>query len=393
VAAKRPALRQITREPFRSNPNYSLVLADRVPADVRTRLEAADDDVLYGFLLPRDGTGLAPRSVDQDVALLFFTLQEPGPLPAYVATTLGDDCNRVVAELVLDGVLELATGGAFVSGAAAHELIFTCSPRGVGDGMIARLSREALRYAQLLRLGDSRLLSTRLYLYNHLPLTPAFRRHLESLGGTPGFLRLGSGGRRDEFIGKSWKRMTPEVKNGWLAWARSVPRAQAADPQPLYKLYVSPHPEDTPEVLVESAAALATSDAVSFKVGADMHGLLRPDKIVAYFPSLDSLQETASRLEARLAACEAHGVPFTAEAGGGGLLSWGVDPAGRRDGGSLLSESWRLWVTNRLAVAFVAAHAAADADVEPSTFAIDRLRLEGVDTDTWTPSQSMFLAR
>lgn len=388
-----PLLRQIIGETFRSSPSYSLVLADRLPVDARAGLETADDETLYGFLLPRERSGLTPRSVDHDTALLFFTLQEPGPIPRYVEATLGDECNRVVAELVLDGVLELAADGRFVSGATAHELVFDSATSSPGDGTIARLSLDALRYAQLLRLDDSRLLSTRLYLYNHMPLTPAFRRRLRSVGGAPGFLRLGPGGRTEELLARSWKRTTPDVQNGWLAWARSAPRAPGGAASRLYKLYVSPLPEDAPHVLVETAAELALGEAVSFKVGADVHGLLRADKIVAYFTGFDALQQTAARLEGRLAGCAPQGVPFTAEAGGQGLLSWGVDPVGGRDGWSLLPESWRLWVTNRVAVALVAAQAAADATVEPWMFALDRLRLEGVDTETWTPNQTMFLAQ
>ena len=55
-----------------------------------------------------------------------------------------------------------------------------------------------------------------------------------------------------------------------------------------------------------------------------------------------------------------------------------------------MQESWRLWITNRLARALLAARASPAAEIEPWQFALDRVRLEGVDTETWAPSQRMW---
>jgi hypothetical protein len=85
-------------------------------------------------------------------------------------------------------------------------------------------------------------------------------------------------------------------------------------------------------------------------------------------------------------------VPFTAEIAGGGLLSWGVDPPPAVGLGPAAGEgrmSWRLWLTHRLARALIAAVAAAEA-MEPWRFAIERLRLEGIDTDSWTPGGGLW---
>jgi hypothetical protein len=47
-------------------------------------------------------------------------------------------------------------------------------------------------------------------------------------------------------------------------------------------------------------------------------------------------------------------------------------------------ESWRLWVTNRLALALVAAQR--DGGVlEPWQYALARIEFEGIDATTWTP--------
>jgi len=137
-----------------------------------------------------------------------------------------------------------------------------------------------------------------------------------------------------------------------------------------------------------------------WKIGADLAGLLRPDKIVAYFPDFDALARAAQILCERLDGLPAHGVPFTAEIGGGGLLSWGMDPP--RDEALPWSgpESWRIWLANRLARALLDARAQTgtvetdpaplNPPLAPWRFAVERLRLEGVDTDSWTPGALVF---
>ena len=113
---------------------------------------------------------------------------------------------------------------------------------------------------------------------------------------------------------------------------------------------------------------------------------MRPDKIVAYFPSFERLAEAAGAVQSRLGGVPAQGVPFTSEIGGDGLTSWGMDPpASERSWAG--RESWRLWLTHRLARALLAARGVAE---EPWQFALERLRLEGIDTGTWTPAAGLW---
>jgi len=98
-------------------------------------------------------------------------------------------------------------------------------------------------------------------------------------------------------------------------------------------------------------------------------------------------------LKPRLHDCPAHGVPFTAALDDEGLLSWGVDPPASVQ---LLEwqprESWRLWLTNRLANALLTAKRAPATATQrsPWQYALDRVRLEGIDIDTWTPSADVW---
>lgn len=127
-----------------------------------------------------------------------------------------------------------------------------------------------------------------------------------------------------------------------------------------------------------------------WKVGRDVYGLLRPDKIVVYFREFADLQETGASILEKLERCPAHGVPFTAELAGEGLLSWGIDPPMEKHSVPWLErESWRLRICNRLATALLLAKASTRSGISAQRFAMDRLRLEGIDTETWTPTHGL----
>lgn len=374
---------------LRANPLYELVLYDRLVAEERQALAAlASSPGFYGVLRPAAAdSALTAKSVDRDTALLFLTLREPGALPAYVRAALGDGAARTVARLVADGVLEIELDGGFVSGAAAADLLHETSDGKGGTGRLAELSRAALRYGQALAVDDPLLLSWRLYAYNHRPLTPRWKRLLPSREAVERYLGIAPGDDRRKLLDRRW---TPTGSTAWLSWrARSRGTAASAPAAgPTWKLYVSPLPEVLAEGFSAVLEALTDGRATHFKVGADAAGLLRPDKIVAYFPTFERLAAAAETVTRRLDGAPAQGVPFTSEIGAGGLVSWGVDPAD--EGARGPGESWRLWLTQRLARALLSARAAAADGIEPWRFAVDRLRLEGVDTDTWTPGALMW---
>jgi hypothetical protein len=390
----------ILRGTLRANPAYELVLFDRLGDGERELLaKLRGEPGFYGVLRPRAGApagALSVKAVDRDTALLLYTLREPGPLPAYVEELLGHEAGRAVAQFVADGVLEVAQGEAFVSGAAALHLVADGGERPREGGRIAEISRDALRYAEALPIDEALALSARLYGYNCRPLTPHWQRLLPDATAVPGFLGFAAGGPAAALLSRHWAALGPSP--AWLSWraqggtGRDAGRLPAAGP--MYKLYVSPEPEHLADGgFAAIVAALTELRVPQFKVGADAAGLLRADKIVAYFPDFESLARTAHGLAEALAGVPAQGVPFTAEIGGGGLLSWGADPP-RGEGLPWEGQSsWRLWLAHRLARALLAARAGAGGgdsgqgghDVPPWRFALERLRLEGVDTDTWTP--------
>jgi hypothetical protein len=378
--------REILGRGFRANPAFELVLYDRLPPEERKALaELRRDPDFYGILRPRDGAAaLGVKSVDRETALLFLTLREPGPLPSYMEALLGEGALRTVSRLVADGILEVEHGGGFVFGAAALPLFARGDAEAGAAGRLAGISLAALRYGQDLDVDDAFSLSYRLYGYNRRPLTPRWKRLLGDGDAVLAWLGIGPGGRWRQELDRGWETRGPN--EWWLSWHSRAQVDGLTGSGATWKLYISPAPEVLPESFGAILEALAAARAPQFKVGADAWGILRADKIVSYFPSFELLAAAADALASRLSGMPAQGVPFTSEIAGDGLLSWGVDPP--REESAAGGESWRLWLTHRLARALISARSTESA--EPWRFALERVRLEGVDTDTWTPGAMLW---
>ena len=136
--------------------------------------------------------------------LLYLTLTQLGPLPSYLRGGLCKECNRAVAELVLDGVLEILCNGRFVSGSEAYERIYPCAVMGEPGGTLARLTRAALEYAQALDIDDSARLSARLYFYNRIPLSARWMSRCHSEEATAAYLGLD---KHRKQIERQWSKM------------------------------------------------------------------------------------------------------------------------------------------------------------------------------------------
>ena len=384
------ALNSILERVFRSNPAYELAPFDRLPLEQQELLkDLTRDPDFYGVLLPRTPSARGIKSVCRETALLVHTMLQPGPLPRYLQQTLGDGCNQAVAELVLDGVLEIGHEGRFVSGSEAYPIIYASRAAPAPQGLLPRLSQAALEYAQALAIDDPLRLSARLYFYNRIPLTSRWTRRLPSEDAVADFLGISSPANRKR-LQKHWSRVERSASyTGWFQWQSRRNRPADRARRHGYKLYVSPLPEDLQEVFRAALEVLDDSPAHYFKVGCDASGLLRPDKLVLYFSDFEPLEQAARDIALRLSGRAAHGVPFTAAITSDGLLSWGVDPLPEKGALSWQEqESWRLWVTNRLAAALVSARHNCPADLQPWQFAMERLRLENVDTATWAPTQN-----
>jgi hypothetical protein len=394
----------LDRAVFRSNGSYELVVFDRLPADQQEMLsDLKKQPEFYGVLRPIGDSGMGVKSVSRETALLFLTMKEAGALPEYARALLGADKGAAISRLVLDQVLEIADGGRFLCGAEAYELFYGPSASPSATGGVQQLSRRALQYGAALNLADSFQLSLRLYNYHRLPITSRWRDAFPNRKAVAERLGVRSGGRYEAFMSSHWHEVgdadsdwqnSEAEHRGWLSWVTRHRQGSSAATPTTHKLYVSPMPQFVDNVFAVTLRALTDTRALQLKVGADVEGLLRPDKIVAYFTSLDDLRSAADILAPRLHGCPAHGVPFTASLDDDGLLSWGVDPPASQQ---LLNwqprESWRLWLTNRLANALLTAKRTPSNDTHRRPawqYALERLQLEGVDTETWTPNAALW---
>jgi hypothetical protein len=379
---------------FRANARYTLVLLDRLePAERQLVSGFQPDGDLYGILRPQPGSGLELRSASSEIALLFLTLAEPGPLPSYLFARLGDELEQTIARLVLDAVLEIERQGNFVSGARAGAFLVSGRSQG-GHDRIGELSRAALRYGQDLAGLPESLLALRLYCYGRRPVSVALRHRLVNEVAVAAHLGLGPRGSARNALATGWYELPPArgERRYWRRWHTRPASGRATKPAGAnYKLYVSPTLEGLEVAVGAVASSLAMAPGVSaFKVGADVYGVSRPDKLVVYFDQLDDLHAGAAMLRKRLRGCPAHGVPFTAAITPDGLLSWGADPPAGASTNGDGATSWRMWVTERLAEYLTVAARSDCGQLEPWQLALERLQLSGVDTDTWVPVSGMW---
>ena len=244
-------------------------------------------------------------------------------------------------------------------------------------GRIARLSLSALRMAACGPPGDPAALAHWLYRFGSVPRGPAIDRDFGADDEPMGALGLTIGGPARRLLEPAYEASTLQ---GWYSFARTAEPPQLAA---ACKLYVSPLPQALPDAFVRIVETLVQAQVRSFKVGRGVEGLLRPDKILAYFDARPQLDAVVAKLRVRLHGCPAQGVPFTAEEGGDGLLSSGVDPPFGD-----AAASWRAWVTARLAAGLVARRGRPPAEVVAGT--LSELRSAGVDTGRWRTGAGTF---
>ncbi len=385
-----PWLRDLLGGTFRAHDAYELVEHARLPSDRRQAFAGLGSDPdHYGLLIPRRSPELGVMAVDCDSALLFLSLLEPGPLPAFARSRVQPDCNGSIARWVLDGVLEMECEDGFRTGPGAYRGLFEGEPPAPADGgAVARLSYDAMRWAQVQPIEDPERLSSWLYSYNALPASPAWARRLGRRERLDDALGLSSSGPAREILDTAY---VCEDLPSWRSWRLEAGGPRVDIDQPSYKLYVSPHPDALGEAFRTAVRCMVAARVPAFKLGKGVHGMLRPDKLVVYVDEYEALEDLGASLAAKLRGCPAQGVPFTAALSDDGLLSWGMDPPrGDRIPGWSGIESWRIWVTNRLARSILRARGLGSGGLEPWRYALARLAIEGVNVDGWLPAAEIW---
>jgi hypothetical protein len=392
-ATQDAALRWVLERMFRTNAAYRLIRhEDLADGERRTFAPLAQATEHYGVLVPAPGAGLGVQAVDRDAAKLLLGLATAGNLPDSLRASERPDTNRRIALLVMDGVLEIERDGAFLTGPRAHkELLRDAHRNTASTNAIGRLSDEALRRAQVLPINEPDRLNHWLYSYGSIPVGPMRARELGSWTEIERFAGIDTTTLAGRLLREHYVRSAPP---GWMSWQhveQQLQHVEADGKRPAFKLYVSPMPASLAEVMPVLIDCLVQRQVAAFKMGRDARGVLRPDKIVVYFDDIEALHEVAAMLAPRIAGAPSQGVPFTAALDDAGLLSWGIDPPrNRRIPGWRGSESWRVWITERLARALLRARVIAGDESEPRLAALDRIRAEGIDPAVWLPPESLW---
>jgi hypothetical protein len=161
----------------------------------------------------------------------------------------------------------------------------------------------------------------------------------------------------------------------WHSWT-----ATGTDPATLvHKIYVSPAVCDLSATLGVILTHAPLLGVPAWKVGADLAGLHRPDKIVLYLASAERADRVAATLALALGSLAAQGVPFSGQVGATGIVSRGRDVDGT---------SWRASVCRQVAESLRAARAELGEQAraaEVADLALARLSDGGLDVKTWHP--------
>jgi hypothetical protein len=377
---------------LRTGRGWELVPAVLIPSPERDGIAGLADPACFGIVRQAHG-GEQRRTVSREMALLLFTLQRPEGLPLAALGHRDGARDRAMIDLVAAGVLEVADAdGSFSSGSAACARLFG-DP--VGDTTHTRandLAHDAIRSAEALATDDAAEIADYLYRFNTRPLSPEWASRLPNPVAVAAYLALDDGDATSATLVRHWRSRTAAPDDHWIFWHARHARAAAGDDGAVHKLYVSASVEALPTAFAAAVDVLTALRAPQLKIGRDVRGLLRPDKLVAYFATLDDLLRAADALRTALRGTAAQGVPFTAEAGDGdALLSWAIDPPERA---GEPRESWRRWIAGKLAGYLIAGRQGSRGSTEGESWrwALARLRLDGIDTSRWIASPSAWSA-
>lgn len=163
---------------------------------------------------------------------------------------------------------------------------------------------------------------------------------------------------------------------GWMSWTRTGVDATHL----VHKIYVSPAMSSLAEALTITFAVAADLGVPAWKVGGDVAGIHRADKVVLYLDDESEADRTAEALARSLAHCAPQGVPFTGQVGRTGVVSRGRDQFGT---------SWRAIVCRALAQSLWDARARRGPNASPHLVAEDgyaHLASVGIDVVGWRPT-------
>lgn len=384
-------IRRILNEQFRTSPLYTLrewnVLSHR-EKELISGLH--DEENVYGVFSPTAAESqLSTKVAYHELALVYLHLSHSSLLPRYLTALHEDSLNKAIVQLVLDQVLEISWQQKFVSGVHATEALFGKSlyTGHHAPDFISILSKQGIEYVLRLDTIEMRVIANRLYTYNTMSWDSSLKRDFSENTDIRDFVFSNSPGSLNSILNKEWHLINDPAKDYWLGWNHRhfADASYAQADRSIYKLYISPVIHDLPKVMNIALPLLTSSEAFSFKIGNSIQGLLRPDKMVAYFDNKSLLMQAATELKNKLRGCKVQGVPFTAQIDDEGILSWGVDPPGSEVLEAIEGGSWRCKVTDQVALAVIQSKTEKLDHNEAIDFIGSRLFVAGINPNDWMP--------
>ncbi len=377
--------RLLINEEFRPGSLYKLAEWNNTNEFVKKLLtDLHNDPGLYGVFIPQKNLpGLTVKVAEKEIAMLYFHLQHSERLPHYFISSNTEKKNETLARLVLDGILEIKWKGKFVCNTEATSAVLgdyvfddTAIP-----SFLSSVSIEAIHYVWQLPQQDLKSLAARLYSYNTLPWDAAMHDDFSAKHTVKEFLFGKNDAVLEKYLDKDWVPVSSSANAGWLSWAR--PAKYNSYFTQTHKLFISPLIDDMPAAVAKAIPVINASDAINFKTGSHINGLLRPDKMVVYFTGEEPLLRTAALLEKELQGCRVQGVPFSLQLDSEGLLSYGVDPPAEEVLDAIEGGSWRTTITDKLAVAIL--HTKRERLSWQDSFAFIKAFLisDGIDPNRW----------
>jgi hypothetical protein len=373
VSASAPSLAPSGVITVRVQPGSAVLALADVPAATRQSVvdAAGPGAAAVGVLVHRDSS-MATKTLSHEAFELLARLGAGAPVEA----------TRGIVALLLDGLLELDSGGSWIGGAQALDGLgdlVPALPEAPAPDSLAALSWQAVRTCARINDSQHQRSTEWLYRYHRWPVTPGWSR---SWATRAAVLATTETLQASQELERSWRPVRPSRDNDrWRIHRHRSARPLPAG-APVYKIYVGVQPGDLSGALQAALPVLTALDVPQFKLAADLYGMLRADKFVCYLTSPAQVHEVGTALRVALGQRPVQAVPFTAglsaAAGEDGLLSWAADPPRTATG----SGSWRGWVCARIARASVRAHVLPSPESR-ADYVLRRLQLDGVDPLTW----------
>ena len=291
---------------------------------------------------------------------------------------------RVVRRLFVEGVLSMDVNGQDLTGPyipLVHEQNGQLNI--LNKLQTDPLSLEALTFAARIRLKDISALSTRIYLFNQKPVFASAELERARRSVQDVVTRRAM---------KGFYEVPPPPENaGWHFFKSRRRRVEKRTSNIDYKLYLSPSVSDLAPCLSQLYDIIPQTEANSWKVGRDIFGVTRSDKICVYFASQNAAEEAGRFFVQTLNGIQAQGIPFTKRYDMHGLVSAGIDPPRPEYGvRAAFGTSWRDWISRKVASAILVAQAQGSYPMTPVDAALWSMKLLGVDPATWTPCEDDF---